>query len=114
MAKQPSLFDDLDTMPAHCVSPAFDLDAVRENAGQPWQDQATDVLRSLSGEVTGEDVRLECARRGIVPHHHNAWGSLVAYWVREGLLVPTGRYRAMRGTKAHGRETKVYCIGARS
>lgn len=87
------------------------MSTVLTNAGPTWQERATEVLRGLSGhEVTGEDVRLECARVGIEPHHHNAWGAMVATWVREGLLVATGRYQPMRAKGSHGRETKVYRV----
>jgi len=86
------------------------LRRVRDNAGLSWQVQATNLLmRQQAGlELTGEDLRMACLDVEIVPHHHNAWGGLISALVREGILVPTGRYRKMRAPGSHARETKIY------
>lgn len=85
------------------------LERVVENAGTSWQDRATAVLRGMAAsEVTGEDVRLACEAQGVRPHHHNAWGGMTARFVKEGLLVPTGRYVAMKAKGSHARKTQVY------
>ncbi len=73
-----------------------------------WRELAQELVRSLSGEVTGEDVRLACERDGIVPHHHNAWGAAVARMVRLKYLVPTGEWVPMTGNRSNGRRTPMY------
>ena len=60
------------------------------------------------GEYTGEDIRLKLSRVGIVPHHHNAWGSLIMQAVKLGLLKNTGRMEQMRVRSSHARMTSVY------
>lgn len=57
---------------------------------------------------TGETLRVYLLGRGVVPHHHNAWGALVMTAVRQKLLFPTGRYEAMRTAPSHARRTPVY------
>ena len=85
------------------------IDQVLDNAGLSWQERATAVLRGMTAsEVTGEDVRLACEARGVRPHHHNAWGGLTSRLVKAGLLVPTGRYVAMKAKGSHARKTQVY------
>ena len=85
------------------------IEQVLDNAGLSWQERATAVLRGMTAsEVTGEDVRLACEARGVRPHHHNAWGGLTSRFVSQGLLVPTGRYVAMKAKGSHARKTQVY------
>jgi len=84
------------------------LSVVVENAGEDWKADAMDVFRGLSGELTGEDIRLACRERGVLPHHPNAWGGFIAGLVRAGQLEPTGRYRQMTSKGSHARETKIY------
>ena len=59
-------------------------------------------------EATGEEIRLRCEARGIEPHHHNAWGSLIMAALRKGLLRHTGRYAPMTVKRSHARRTPVY------
>ena len=85
------------------------IEQVLDNAGLPWQERAERVLRGMTAsEVTGEDVRLACEAQGVRPHHHNAWGGLTSRFVSLGLLVPTGRYVAMKAKGSHARKTQVY------
>ena len=83
---------------------------VLDNADRDWREQATEIVRALGGEVTGEDIRLACKVEGIEPHHPNAWGAMVNAWIRDGLLEPTRRYVAMKATGSHGRKTQVYRV----
>ena len=83
------------------------LKTVAENSGT-FIERAMDIIASMSGEVTGEDVRFKCEAEGCTPHHHNAWGAVISQAVRRGHLVPTDRLAKMRGPKSHARRTMVY------
>lgn len=100
---QTLLFDELEARDRS-------IDRVLTNAGTDWREQAMEITRALGGEVTGEDIRLACQAEKIGPHHHNAWGGLVNFMIREGLLLPTGRYVPMKATGSHGRRTQVYAV----
>lgn len=87
------------------------LNRVWENTTEDWQVLARRVVRTMRGQdVTGEDIRLRCAELEILPHHHNAWGALVSKLVKNGWLIPTGRWVPMRGEKSHARQTQVYLV----
>lgn len=60
------------------------------------------------GEYTGEAIRDRLTAAGIVPHHHNAWGALVASAIKHGLLIATGRWIPMQDVRSHARKTQVY------
>lgn len=57
---------------------------------------------------TGEDLRFHCSREVGLPHHSNAWGALISYLVKRGVIEPTGEYRPMRDENSHARKTAVY------
>ena len=87
------------------------LKRVLENATEDWKALARRVVRTMRGrEVTGEDIRLRCLELDIAPHHHNAWGALVSSLVKQGWLVPTGRWVPMRGEKSNARQTQTYLV----
>lgn len=67
----------------------------------------------LTGDrVTGEFVRLALKRSvRTKPTHMNAWGSLIGNYVQRGILIDTGKTRAMRDPRSHGRRTPVYIVG---
>lgn len=69
------------------------------------------ALAEITGYVSGEDVRLALTEKGIVPHHHNAWGALIMAGVRQKLLRPTEREVHMKTKKSHARRTRVYEAG---
>lgn len=128
---QPSLFDNLQPDPhgkpiyapsASCYSrddgATADRDAALEQVGDNAEEATSFMTLGLAaigrlpaGEYTGEDVRDRLTGLGVVPHHPNAWGALVSKAVRDGLLVPTGERRAMRGPRSHARRTDVYRVG---
>lgn len=86
------------------------LEQVMQHA-TPWPDLAMMELRRLPlGMIgTAEYFRFALLERGVAsPHHHNAWGGLIAHAVRAGVLVPTGEWRAMGGPKSHARKSPVY------
>jgi hypothetical protein len=70
-----------------------------------------ELVRFERGTYTGEDIRRQLELWGIRPHHHNAWGALVATAVRSRILWPTGRLAAMTDPRSHARKTLVYQIG---
>jgi hypothetical protein len=87
------------------------IEQVAANAGETFASKVRDVLFALHGsEVTGEDVRQQCEQQDVRPHHHNAWGAMIAGLVRDGLLVATGEYRPMRAKGSHARKTAVYRV----
>ena len=72
--------------------------------------EAHQLLDEHPRQVTGEALRLMIERAGITPHHPNAWGAFVAVAVRRGILVPTGRWEAMKAKRSHARRTPVYRV----
>lgn len=85
------------------------LAKVAGNAPDDFVERALAVVELLRGqEVTGEQLRLFISARGVVPHHHNAWGAVTMTGLRRGLLNPTGRYEPMTGPASHARKTAVY------
>lgn len=73
---------------------------------------ALTALQELHGKsMTGEQIRVELESRGVVPHHHNAWGALVRQALKTGLLHPTGNWVKMSTAKSHARRTPEYWVG---
>lgn len=68
------------------------------------------ISRLPRGDATGEDIRFALEAKGLIPHHHNAWGALTLAAVKRGLLRRTDRFVNMRGPKSHARMTRVYII----
>lgn len=87
------------------------LAQVSHNAGT-FTDAALTALRQFPQgyEGTGEQIRLLIERRGIRPHHPNAWGAVINTAVRRGLLTDTGRMERMNTLKSHARKTSVYKV----
>ena len=83
---------------------------VANNAGHSWHTQAMNVFHTLpaSSEFTGEELRLECEKNDVHPHHHNAWGAYIMHLKRNGLIASTGKYRNMQTAKSHARRTEIY------
>lgn len=82
--------------------------AVAEKSGV-FMDEALAFLSRLNtGAYTGEDIRKQIEAAGIHPHHHNAWGAVIATAVRSHLLYPTGKYVSMKDPRSHARKTQVY------
>lgn len=68
------------------------------------------VVNTLRGkEVTGEDIRRECGKHGIEPHHLNAWGGVIHGLVRCNVLDHIG-YRQAQGVVSHAREIRIYRV----
>lgn len=66
------------------------------------------VGRMKTGDYTGEDIRLAMQKKGIFPHHHNAWGGAINMCIKELMLIPTHRYRPMADPRSHARSTRIY------
>jgi hypothetical protein len=85
------------------------LRRVSDNAGEDWHTAAMRVFRELpQGEFTGEDIRIACLVKGVIPHHHNAWGAFIMGLIRSGLVTKTGKRTKMKAPKSHARETDIY------
>jgi hypothetical protein len=87
------------------------LSRVSGNTGT-WMHKALVAVSDLKSgvDLTGEDIRLRVADRVGNPHHHNAWGALIKAAIKNDLITPTGKYRAMQTVKSHARRTPVYYI----
>lgn len=108
--KNGDLFDDDASKKAKEAA----LDSVRENAGR-WFDLArAEAHRSLPPFVmTGEGIRQYLTVLVGEPHHHNAWGALISTLVKDGLIVPTGRWLPMTQRSSHARRTPEYQPGGK-
>jgi hypothetical protein len=87
------------------------LSQVQANAGD-FVERALDAIRVMPHGFceTGEGFRKLVERRGIKPHHHNAWGALINVAVKRGMLVATGEMAHMKGHKSHARRTPIYRV----
>jgi hypothetical protein len=63
------------------------------------------MLCHLRGEITNDDVRVECERRGIYPKHKNCWGGI--FHSREFEAVGLTRSKQVQG---HGNLVRVYVL----
>lgn len=84
------------------------LKKVSDNAGGDWLAKAQIAVSKMTGEFTGEDIRVHCESLGIRPHHHNAWGALTNLLLRRGVIAKTGRRRSMYTKRSHARSTPIY------
>ena len=86
--------------------------AVGANAGTAFMEQAkTVILDRLSGtECLAEEMRRVCEEAGVVPHHHNAWGSLTNQLVRAGVLIDTGRLGKSTSLRSHARRQPIWRV----
>lgn len=86
------------------------MDRVQGNAGQDWNAAALSSIGSVSGLVTGEDIRLHVEAIIGAPHHHNAWGAVIRQAIKGGIISRTNMYRQMKTKKSHARITPVYQV----
>jgi len=86
------------------------LDAVLNNTPVGWKEQVREFVKSLPVmKLRAEEIRLMCIKRGLVPHHHNAWGGMTTSLVKDGYLEPIPDcYEAMQAKGSHARKTQVY------
>lgn len=84
-------------------------DAADNSGGDDLREQVRRVLLTMTGDFIGEDVRLKCEAAGI-DASPNAWGGLIAGFVRDNTIHATGEYRPMKSKGSHARESKVYRI----
>lgn len=88
------------------------LAAVAEKSGVFMDDALAWLVNLLpNGFYTGEMIRERIEAAGIKPHHHNAWGAVIACAVRNKHIYPTGRYVCTLAPKKHARKTQVYRRG---
>lgn len=85
---------------------------VARNAGTVFMEQAKAViLERLSGtECLAEEMRRVCEDAGVVPHHHNAWGSLTNQLVKAGILQSTGRLGKSTSLRSHARRQPIWRV----
>jgi len=82
------------------------MDRVMENSAEEWKSAVYNYILALPAgwSGTGEDIRVACPPS----HAPQAWGAIINTAVRRDWLRPTGKYRMMRSSGSHGRETRVY------
>lgn len=85
---------------------------VARNAGTAFMEQAKAViLERLSGtECLAEEMRRVCEEAGVMPHHHNAWGSLTNQLVKAGILIDTGRLGKSTSLRSHARRQPIWRV----
>ena len=85
---------------------------VGRNAGTEFMEAAKAViLDRLSGtECLAEEMRRVCEEAGVVPHHHNAWGSLTNQLVKVGILIDTGRLGKSTSVRSHARRQPIWRV----
>lgn len=85
---------------------------VGRNAGSQFMEQAKAVIveRLAGSECLAEEMRRVCEEAGVVPHHHNAWGSLTNQLVKSGILIDTGRLAKSTSLRSHARRQPVWRV----
>lgn len=88
------------------------LATVERNAGAEFVEQAKAVIiERLSGtECLAEEMRRVCEEAGVMPHHHNAWGSLTNRLVKAGILIDTGRLGKSTSVRSHARRQPIWRV----
>lgn len=88
------------------------LALVSRNAGPAFMEAAKAlIVEQFSGqELLAEELRRACEDAGILPHHHNAWGSLTNHLVRAGILQDTGRIAKSTRLSSHARRNTVWRV----
>jgi hypothetical protein len=104
MIEQPTFFDLLEARKQRDAA----FQRVPENAGSFMERALAAITLLPPGDYTGEDLRVALTVKGIVPHHHNAWGAMCAHLVKRGVLVPTARYVTMQTPRSHACKRQVY------
>ena len=120
-AKQPTLFDaeqqprqqekSRQRTTARTLRDAA-IAQVEANADTEWIDAAQAALRFVCRRfdtMTVDDVQEELARRGVErPREGRAMGAVMTCAKREGLITPTGSYRASEQPQCHGNPRQVW------
>lgn len=88
------------------------MDRVLSRTSLDWKERALGEVANLpSGErLTGEQIRHHIEAVVGSPHHHNAWGAIIAVAVKRGQIKPTGEWTKMRDVQSHARKTPVYRV----
>lgn len=88
-------------------------EGVRRVRREQFSEAVGRVVDTMVGRtIRGEHIRAECMRRGVEPHHPNAWGGVVQGLVKSGRLRWTGRYEQAKAKKTHAHSYKVYEVVA--
>lgn len=104
-----STFEQLDMIDALAKRDAVLDDIATRNSG--WLQLAAAEMRKVPLGTVGlsEDFKAMLLEGGLPPPaHHNSWGPLAAYLVKQGILSPTGNWKPMRGAKSNGRASREY------
>lgn len=59
-------------------------------------------------EVMGEDLRMFATNYGFVETNNARWGSFTQAVLNEGIIRPTGEFRAPQSPTSHGSKKAVY------
>jgi hypothetical protein len=86
------------------------IERVLENAGESFSVRVLQIVSQipLGTLCTGESIRRRCIQQGVLPHHHNAWGGVMAGLSRSPLLEQTGQWVQMQEVRSHARRTPEY------
>lgn len=60
--------------------------------------------------ATGEEIGNAVTNYFCAAPRPQAWGALISWAIRQGLIEPTGRRVAMQSPRSHARKTDVYYI----
>lgn len=76
---------------------------------EPWSVRAIQLMARLTGEMSGEEIRMTLMAWGLErPAHPNAWGGLMSQAIKAGIITDTGRLTQMKDEKSHARRTPVW------
>ena len=86
------------------------MNRVEANSGE-WKERARALIERIpSGfEGTGEAYKLECRKMGLEePHHYNAWGPVIGWAAKRGLIRHTGEWKQCITKKRHAQMARVW------
>ena len=87
------------------------LERVEINSGT-WFERAMVALRTVEGNLIGEEIRLRIEPIVGSPHHHNTYGALISQAVKKRYITPTGVHRKMKTARSHARKSPEYRCGS--
>lgn len=88
------------------------IQQAQDNAKDTWKQEARNlvlwVAQTYKTDFILDQVMRLLEQKGMPPHHPNAFGGIVRKLVSEGLIRPTGAFRASTNKSAHCRMMRVY------
>jgi hypothetical protein len=105
-----------DALPAELAAATRAIERVEKGADSYWLEEAHLAVlwvASRGGDFTSDDVWAELSKGRSVPREPRALGAVMRALRRDGLIVPTDRYRSSSRATCHARPLRIWVSGRR-